>query len=157
MGGSKPRCVISIAQGSDLCGSRVAAVPPSILQEFCQHGRNSQSESHGSPRRGQARLQGADKGYINVLREGHIYAALKMVSSFDKESQSYQQPQPKITCMVDGKYIRMPIDASLIKRFGDFLIKLGDVLEGVEIPQREIDMDEVRKKMRSFQQRLIDD
>ncbi len=49
-----------------------------------------------------------------------------MVSSFDKESQSYQQPQPKITCMVDGKYIRMPIDASLIK--------LGDVLEGVEIP-----------------------
>lgn len=97
------------------------------------------------------------KDTLMSFGEGHIYAALKMVSSFDKESQSYQQPQPKITCMVDGKYIRMPIDASLIKRFGDFLIKLGDVLEGVEIPQREIDMDEVRKKMRSFQQRLIDD
>ena len=97
------------------------------------------------------------KDTLMSFREGHIYVALKMVSSFDKESQSYQQPQPKITCMVDGKYIRMPIDAPLIKRFGDFLIKLGDVLEGVEIPQREIDMDEVRRKMHSFQQRLIDD
>ena len=97
------------------------------------------------------------KDTLMSFRDGHIYAALRMVSPFDKKTQSYQQPEPKITFMVDGKYIRMPIDAPLIKRFGDFLMKLGDVLEGVEIPQKEIDMDEVKRKMRSFQQRLIDD
>ena len=36
------------------------------------------------------------KDTLMSFREGHIYVALKMVSSFDKESQSYQQPQPKI-------------------------------------------------------------
>ena len=53
--------------------SAVHGSPPfpfSILQEFFQHGRSSQSESHRSPWRGQARLQGADEGYIDVLQGG---------------------------------------------------------------------------------------
>ncbi len=46
--------------------------------------------------------------------------------------------------------VRMPVDSELMKRLGEFLVKLGTVLEDVEIPHREVDMDDVRRKMERF-------
>ena len=53
----------------------------------------------------------------NVLsfRKGHVYIALKLVTPYDKEKQQYADPMPKIVFLVDGKYVRMPIDSSLLK------------------------------------------
>ena len=67
--------------------------------------------------------------------------ALKLVTPFDKVSQTYLDPIPKIVLMVDGKYVRMPVDGDLIGSFGSFLCRMSEALEGVKVPRKEIDMD----------------
>ena len=74
--------------------------------------------------------------------------ALKLVTPFDKGSQTYLDPFPKIVLMVDGKYVRMPVDGDLIGSFGSFLCRMSEALEGVEVPKKEIDMDKVLRRMR---------
>ncbi len=79
------------------------------------------------------------------FRKGHVFVALKLVSQYDRESQQYEDPVPKITFLVDGKYVRMPVDSSLLKSLGKFLGDLGDILEGVEVPERSVDIEEARR------------
>ena len=68
------------------------------------------------------------KETLMSFREGHLFMALKLV--------------------VDGKYVRMPVDGDLIGSFGSFLCRMSEALEGVEIPKKEIDMDKVLRRMR---------
>ncbi len=88
------------------------------------------------------------KETLMSFREGHLFMALKLVTPFDKGSQTYLDPIPKIVLMVDGKYVRMPVDGNLIGSFGSFLCRMSEALEGVEVPKKEIDMDRVLRRMR---------
>lgn len=88
------------------------------------------------------------KETLMSFREGHLFMALKLVTPFDKGSQTYLDPIPKIVLMVDGKYVRMPVDGDLIGSFGSFLCRMSEALEGVEVPKKEIDMDKVLRRMR---------
>ena len=92
------------------------------------------------------------KENLMSFREGNIFVALKVMSEFDRYTRSYSDPLPKIVFMVDGKYVRIPVDSELIKGLGEFLVKLGMVLEDVEIPQKEVDIDDVRRKLRRFRE-----
>lgn len=85
------------------------------------------------------------KETLMSFREGHLFMALKLVTPFDKVSQTYLDPIPKIVLMVDGKYVRMPVDGDLI---GSFLCRMSEALEGVKVPRKEIDMDQVLRRMR---------
>ena len=80
------------------------------------------------------------KETLMSFREGHLFMALKLVTPFDKVSQTYLDSIPKIVLMVDGKYVRMPVDGDLIGSFGDFLCRMSEALEGVKVPSKEIDM-----------------
>ena len=84
---------------------------------------------------------------VMSFRNGHVYVALRMVAPFDRERNEYAEAFPRITFLVDGKYIRMPIDSGLLTSLGGFLMKMGDVLEGVRIPEREIDVKDVRNRI----------
>ena len=65
------------------------------------------------------------KETLMSFREGHLFMALKLVTPFDKGSQTYLDPIPKIVLMVDGKYVRMPVDGNLIGSFGRFLCRMS--------------------------------
>ena len=86
------------------------------------------------------------KETVMSFKHGPVYMGLKLVSPFNKETQEYEEPMPKIVFLVDGKYVRMPIDSELFREFGSFLMKLSDVTEGVRVPEKEIDLDEVKAK-----------
>ena len=88
------------------------------------------------------------KETLMSFMEGHLFMALKLVTSFDKGSQTYLDLIPKNVLMVDGKYVRMPVDGDLLGSFGSFLCRMSEALEGVEIPKKEIDMDKVLRRMR---------
>jgi len=92
----------------------------------------------------------------NVLsfRKGHVYIALKLVTPYDKEKQQYAEPMPKIVFLVDGKYVRMPIDSSLLKSLGKFLIDLGEVVEGVDVPEMNIDVESAKKMLSSCSEKV---
>ena len=84
---------------------------------------------------------------VMSFRNGHVYVALKMVTPFDREKNEYGEAFPRITFLVDGKYVRMPIDSDLLTSLGNFLVKMGDVLEGVRIPEKEINVEDVRNRI----------
>ena len=92
----------------------------------------------------------------NVLsfRKGHVYIALKLVTPYDKEKQQYAESMPKIVFLVDGKYVRMPIDSSLLKSVGKFLIDLGEVVEGVDVPEMNIDVESVKKMLSTCSEKV---
>ncbi len=79
------------------------------------------------------------------FRKGHVFVALKPAFHYDRESQQYEDPVPKITFLVDGKYVRRPVDSPIPKSLGKFLGDLGDILEGVEVPERSVDIEEARR------------
>ena len=90
------------------------------------------------------------KENILSFRKGHVFVALKLVTPYNREEQKYEDPIPKITFLVDGKYVRMPIDSSLLKSLGKFLEDLGDILEGVDIPEQRVDIDAAKRLMSSY-------
>lgn len=87
------------------------------------------------------------KETVMSFKDGPVYMGLKLVSQFDKETQGYGDPVPKVVLLVDGKYVRMPLDSDLFGKWGEFLIKLSEVTEGIRIPEREIDMDRVKEML----------
>lgn len=88
------------------------------------------------------------------FREGNIFVSLKVVSEFDRLTRSYSAPIPKIVFMVDGKYVRMPVDPGLMRRLGDFLVKLGTVLDDIEIPYEDVDMGAVKGRLDRFREAI---
>ena len=54
---------------------------------------------------------------------------------------------------MDEKYVRMPIDSSLLKSLGKFLDDLGDILEGVDVPEQRVDVDAAKRLMSSHVER----
>lgn len=103
---------------------------------------------------GEAKPVSRQPGKENIMsiRRGHIFLALKMVAAFDKERQEYLELVPRITFLVDGKYIRMPLDSGLFTELGGFMIKLGKVLKDVRIPEDDIDIEEVKRKLQAFKE-----
>lgn len=81
------------------------------------------------------------------FREGHLFMALKLVTPFDKGSQT-SGPDSEDCPHGGRKYVRMPVDGDLIGSFGSFLCRMSEALEGVEVPKKEIDMDKVLRRMR---------
>ena len=90
------------------------------------------------------------KETVMSFKNGPVYMGLKLVSPFNKDTQEYEDPIPKVVFLVDGKYVRMPIDSELFREFGSFLLKLSDVTDGVRVPEKEVDMDTVREKLSSL-------
>ena len=87
------------------------------------------------------------KETIMSFKKGPVYIGLKIVSPFNKETQEYEAPIPKVVFLVDGKYVRLPLDSDLFKDWGEFLGKLSEVTDGVRVPEKEVDMDTVREKL----------
>ena len=94
------------------------------------------------------------KQTILSFQRGNIYMGLKLVSEYDKSAGRYKEPVPKITLMFDGKYVRMPIDSSLIRDFSRFLGSLAEVVDGVDVRHEE-DPEEVNRRIEEFRRACL--
>lgn len=93
------------------------------------------------------------KETLMSFRDGGIYVALKLVSLFDKETQEYQKPVPKITFLIDGKYARIPVNSNWLKKFGEFITGLSEVIDGTDTEKygdKKVDIEAVKKKLDPF-------
>ena len=111
-----------------------------------------QSESNkSSPSKGSKSRSRRDT--VLSFREGYVFMALRMVSPFDKDRGTYLDSIPRITFLVDGKYVRMPVNKNLLKRFGTFMVKLSDLLEGIDVPEQELDFEEAKRVISEYKGR----
>ena len=87
---------------------------------------------------------------VYSFSQDQIYMGLKMVQDYDKDKQQYKQAEPRIVLSINGDYQWVPLDSYLFKKWGEFLINLGTLVEEVEDPRREIDVEEARRKMLAY-------
>ncbi len=87
------------------------------------------------------------KEKVMSFKNGPVYIGLKLISQFDKDTQEYGDPVPKIVFLVDGKYVRLSLDSKLFGELGSFLIKLSEVTEGVRVPEKEVDIEKVKEML----------
>ena len=81
------------------------------------------------------------------FNQGQVYMGLKMVQDYDKDRQQYKQGEPRIVLSINGNYQYVPLESSLFKNWGQFLIDLGTLVEEIEVPQEEVDIEEVRRRI----------
>ena len=89
------------------------------------------------------------KEKILSYKKGHVYMALKMVTPFDREKHNYGEPFPRITFLVDGRYVRIPLESDTLQELGEFMTKVGKSLEGVKIPDDSISIAAARERIRA--------
>ena len=89
------------------------------------------------------------KQKIMSFKRGRIFMALKMVSPFIKEKNEYGEAFPRITFLVDGRYVRLPIESDTLQELGSFMMKMGKALEGVKVSDDELNMDRIRDRIRA--------
>ena len=89
------------------------------------------------------------KDKILSYKKGHVYMALKMVTPFDREINDYREPFPRITFLVDGRYVRLPLESDTLQELGQFMTKVGKSLEGVKVPDDSISVAAARDRIRA--------
>lgn len=80
------------------------------------------------------------KEVVSSFRQGHISVDLKLVTPYDEAAGRYLRPIPKVVFLVDDRYVRMPVDGHLIRSLGEFLTDLGKIIEGIDLPERRVDV-----------------
>jgi len=73
-----------------------------------------------------------------------------MVADYDKKKQDYKVPKPKMTFIVGDIHPYLPVDAQLFKDLGRSFTKLGESIDGMEFPKEEMDIEEIRAKLRAL-------
>ena len=82
--------------------------------------------------------------------QDQIYMALRMVQDYDKDKQQYKQAEPRIVLSINGDYQWVPLDPYLFRKWGEFLMNLSTLVEDIEIPQEEVDVEEVRRRIQAY-------
>ena len=85
----------------------------------------------------------------SCLQEGAHLHGLEDGFSFVKEKNEYGEAFPRITFLVDGRYVRLPIESDTLQELGSFIMKMGKALEGVKVPDDELNMDRIRDRIRA--------
>jgi predicted XRE-type DNA-binding protein len=87
---------------------------------------------------------------ITKFRHGNIFVGLNMVADYDKKMQDYKVPQPRMTFIVGDMHPYLPVDAQLFKDLGKSFADLGNSIENMEFPKEEMDIEEIRAKLRAL-------
>ena len=93
---------------------------------------------------------------VTKFRHGNIFVGLNMIMDYDKKKQDYKVPKPKMTFIVGDMHPYLPVDAQLFKDLGKSFTELGESIEDMEFPKEEMDIEEIREKMRALGCRFND-
>ena len=90
------------------------------------------------------------KENLMSFRKGPVFIALRLVTPYDKAKQDYGEPFPRLTFLMNGKYVAFPMESGLLSDVADFMKQLAEVLEGVEVPRPEADVERAKALMSKY-------
>lgn len=65
------------------------------------------------------------KENLMSFRKGPVFIALRLVTPYDKAKQDYGEPFPRLTFLVNGKYVAFPMESGLLSDVADFMKQLA--------------------------------
>ena len=66
---------------------------------------------------------------------------LKLVSTFDQKNNVRREPVPRITASFNGKFVEVPLNGKWWRSFADFVEKMAEAMEGVDLQNSTINDD----------------
>ena len=113
-----------------------------MTQDQCIRDRNN-SASDTNPIR-------CKKTRIASFSRSNITVTMKMVSKFNADTGEYEEPSPRISFMINGKYNRIVADPELLKDLGAFLVTLGDTMQSLGIREEASTETTIRDRIERF-------
>lgn len=87
---------------------------------------------------------------IASFNRSNISVTMKMVSKYNKDAGEYEEPSPRISLIINGKYNRLVADPDLLKGLGAFLSTLGDTMQSMGIREDVPTEDIIRDRIERF-------
>lgn len=89
---------------------------------------------------------------VMSFSNGNVYLGLKLVSTFDEKTRTRRDPVPKITASFNGHFVEVPLNGKWWRSFADFVDKMADAMEGVDLSSSTIndDVDYAKKMMAKY-------
>lgn len=78
---------------------------------------------------------------IMSFSNGNVYIGLKLVSTFDTRTNTRRDPVPKITASFNGKFVEVPLNGKWWRSFADFVNKMAEAMDGVDLTNSNINDD----------------
>lgn len=78
---------------------------------------------------------------VMSFSEGNVYLGLKLVSYYDEKNNVRKEPVPKITASFNGKFVEVPLNGKWWKSYADFVSKMAQAMEGVDLANSNINDD----------------
>ena len=86
---------------------------------------------------------------IMSFSNGNVYIGLKLVSTFDQKNNVRREPVPRITASFNGKFVasfngkfvEVPLNGKWWRSFADFVEKMAEAMEGVDLQNSTINDD----------------
>jgi|GEM_PF-2130923 len=66
---------------------------------------------------------------IAAFDKGNIRMFFRSVVPYNKETGCYEEPLLRLVTLVDGKYVRVPLDPGLLKEWGAFVQQVSTDFE----------------------------
>lgn len=76
---------------------------------------------------------GAIKTPVMSFSQDNIYLGLKLIAKYDEKAGKHRDPVPRITATFNGRFVDMPLNGKWWRNYADFVDKMEEALEGVDI------------------------
>ena len=80
---------------------------------------------------------------------GRLFVNLNLVADYSVKEQEYDPPEPRLNLSMGEKRVWLPTDSETIRLLGEFLVSVSSVLEDMDFPHKEYDIEEIRKLLKS--------
>ncbi len=89
---------------------------------------------------------------VMTFSSGNVYLGLKLVSKYDERTNTRQDPVPRITASFNGKFVEVPLNGKWWREYADFIEKMAQAMEGVDLATSTIndDVDYAKNLMKKF-------
>ncbi len=83
------------------------------------------------------------------FHSGRLFANLTLVADYNVRDEEYDPPEPRLNLSMGDKRVWLPTESETIRLLGEYFVSVSEILQEVDFPHKEYDIEEVRKLLRS--------
>lgn len=86
---------------------------------------------------------------IIKFHSGRLFANLTLVAEYNVKDEEYDPPEPRLNLSMGDKRVWLPTDPETIRLLGEYFVSVSEILQEVDFPQKEYDIERFRKLLES--------
>ena len=87
---------------------------------------------------------------LRKFHSGRLFSNLTLFADYNSRLEDYNPFEPRLYLSMGEKRVWLPTDSETIRLLGEYFISVSEVLYGMQFPQHDYSVEEVRKILLSF-------